>query len=85
MPVFVRVNVVAPDVVATGWLPKPKLPGVRLAFGSTPLPVRLTDWPSSVSVPLRVPRAVGANVTLSVHVLFGAAFAPGRSRCNQWR
>ena len=62
-------NVVAPEVVATGWLPNPKLAGVRLALGSTPLPVRLTDWPPALSVAEVDPRPVGAKLTLIVQVV----------------
>ena len=55
--------------MATGWLPNPKLAGVRLALGSTPLPVRLTDWPPAFSVAVAsIPRPVGVKLTLIVHV-----------------
>src|SRR5437868_6412324 len=80
LPVFVRVTVLGALVVEIGWAAK--APGVERfttgAGAAVPLPVRGTLWglpaASSVtlSVPVRVPVAVGLNVTLMVHLAAAA-------------
>lgn len=55
---------------------------VGLSFSAVPVPVRLTVWglPGALSlndkVPVRVPCAVGVNVTLTVHFLPTSNVAP---------
>jgi hypothetical protein len=69
LPVFVSVNVCCVDAVFTGWFPKAKLPGVRLAPAWVPVPESDTCWPPAVSVPETAPGAFGVKVTLTVHEL----------------
>ena len=73
-PVLFRVTVCAVLVVPTDWLPKVRLVAVRLTTGAVPVPVRLTvcGLPLALSVMLteavRVPGAVGVNLTLIVQL-----------------
>src|SRR5208283_2442533 len=73
-PVLFSVTVCAALVVPRFWPLKVRLVGVTPANGALPVPVRLTVWgllvPLSVMVneAVRVPGAVGANVTLRVQV-----------------
>src|SRR5206468_10420164 len=72
VPVFDSVTVCAALVVPTVWLAKVSEVGERLAVvvGAAPVPVRATvcGLPEALSVtlelPVRVPDAVGVNVTL---------------------
>src|SRR5205807_1366794 len=88
--VFVSVTVIAVLVVASSWLPKPRLVGANPTPGAVPFPLR--DRKSGVqgamsasdSVPVRAPEAVGVKVTLMVQFapaakvagLVGQALAP---------
>ena len=80
LPLLVRVTLCAALEVPTGWLGKNKVVGVKLAVVE-PVPVRFAicglPYASSlmVSVPLRVPEAVGVNVTLIVQRELGASVA----------
>jgi len=73
-PVSLKATVRGALVVVTGWLPKAKLLGERLATAAAlaPVPVRLTICGLSlalsvmVSAALRFPGPVGVNVTLIV-------------------
>src|SRR5205807_1141352 len=90
VPVFVSVTVIGVLVVASGWLPKPRLVGANPTPGAVPFPlsVMICGLPpassASDSVPVRAPEAVGVKVTLMVQVppaakvagLVGQALAP---------
>src|SRR5258705_11485587 len=81
-PVFVSVTVCAALVVPTLREPKLKLVGERLTTGAVPVPVRLTICGLPVAssvivmVPVRVPVAVGVNVTLIVQLAPAATEVP---------
>src|SRR5439155_373063 len=72
VPVFVSVTVIAVLVVASSWLPKPRLVGANALRGvvSFPLSVMICGLPPALSVsdsvPVRAPEAVGVKVTLMV-------------------
>jgi hypothetical protein len=75
-PVFVRVTDCAELVVPTAWLENVRLGGVKVTAGAVaakPCPVRdtccglLPALSLRVRSPVRVPMAVGVNVTLMVH------------------
>src|SRR5947199_229935 len=74
VPVFVSVTVIGVLVVASGWLPKPRLVGANPTPGAVPFPlsVMICGLPpalsASDSVPVRAPEAVGVKVTLMVHL-----------------
>src|SRR5207249_1756977 len=74
VPVFVSVTVIGVLVVASGWLPKPRLVGANPTPGAVPFPlsVMICGLPpassASDSVPVRAPKAVGVKVTLMVQV-----------------
>src|SRR5206468_233151 len=90
VPVFVSVTVIAVLVVASSWLPKPRLVGANPTPGAVPFPLRenICGLPpassASDSVPVRAPEAVGVKVTLMVQFapaakvagLVGQALAP---------
>src|SRR5207253_2581294 len=90
VPVFVSVTVIGALVVASGWLPKPRLVGANPTPGAVPGPlsVMTCGLPPALSVsdsvPVRAPEAVGVKVTLMVQVpppakvsvLVGQALAP---------
>src|SRR5256884_439217 len=90
VPVFVSVTVIGVLVVASGWLPKPRLVGANPTPGAVPFPlsVMICGLPpalsASDSVPVRAPEAVGVKVTLMVQFapaakvagLVGQALAP---------
>src|SRR5437879_5369497 len=90
VPVFVSVTVIGALVVASGWLPKPRLVGANPTPGAVPFPlsVMICGLPPALSVsdsvPVRAPEAVGVKVTLMVQVppaakvagLVGQALAP---------
>jgi hypothetical protein len=69
-------------VVPTGWFPKERLVGERPSTGAVPVPERLTFWglPEALSemlrVPLRVPVALGRNVTLIAQLALAATELP---------
>lgn len=71
---LVRLNVFAVLVVPTIHVPKDQLVGVNVA-GSTPVPDSATvcglleALSVKLSVPVRLPSAVGVKVTLTLHVL----------------
>jgi len=73
-PVLLRVMGCTALVVPRVWLPKVRLVAVRLTTGAVPVPVRLTvcGLPLALSVMLteavRVPGAVGVNLTLIVQL-----------------
>src|SRR6266536_2880186 len=81
-PVLVSVTACAALVVPTICEAKTRFAGVRLAVGAVPVPVSVTLWgllaalSASVTLALRAPVAVGANVTEIVHVA-PAARLPG--------
>ncbi len=83
-PVLVSVTVCAALVVPTVWLAKVSEVTERLAVvvGAVPVPVRLTvcGLPEALSVmlkvPVRVPDAVGVNVTLMVQLAPAATEPP---------
>src|SRR5260370_18272453 len=77
LPVLASVTVCAALMVPTVWLVKVSEEAERLTTGAeaaAPVPVRLTDCglPEALSVmlrvPVRVPDAVGVNVTLMVQL-----------------
>ena len=77
VPVFVKVTFCDALVVFTNWLPKLRLVFERVttgAFGAVPTPVKLTTCglPPALSVmvmePVRVPVAVGVNLTFRVQL-----------------
>src|SRR5437016_4994028 len=90
VPVFVSVTVIAVLVVASSWLPKPRLVGANPTPGAVPFPlsVMICGLPPALSVsdsvPVRAPEAVGVKVTLMVQFapaakvagLVGQALAP---------
>ncbi len=85
VPLLVSVTACAALVLPTCWLPKLRLVLERVtagAAGATPVPVRLTlcGLPAALSVidtvPVRVPVAVGVNVTLIVQLAAAATDAP---------
>src|SRR5207244_2858168 len=90
VPVFVSVTVIGALVVASGWLPKPRLVGANPTPGAVPFPlsVMICGLPPALSVsdsvPVRAPEAVGVKVTLMVQFapagkvagLVGQALAP---------
>lgn len=73
LPRFLSVIVLAVLLVPFGWLPKPRLAGVRLA--AVPTPVRIIVWGLFPALSLirskvlRGPGAVGLNAGLSVQLL----------------
>ena len=75
LPVLIKVTDCAVAVVPTTVLPKIRLEGISDTPGAVPLPVRVMvcvpPLASSlmVTTPVRVPLAVGVNVTAMVHVL----------------
>src|SRR2546423_662758 len=80
LPVLVRVTVLGALVVVPAW-PANALGAERLASGAAPavpVPVRAALWglPAALSVrvsdPVRVPAAVGVNVTLMVQLATAA-------------
>jgi hypothetical protein len=81
-PVLLRVTLCAALVVPRFWLPKVRLVAERLAVAPVPVPVRLTvcGLPAALSemltVAVRVPAAVGVNVTLIMQLLFVATELP---------
>jgi hypothetical protein len=78
--VFASVTPCAALLVPTFWLPNVSEPGVSLG-SAVPVPVKLTvcGLPAALSVmltlPLRVPMAVGRNVTLRLQLPFTARVA----------
>ena len=85
LPVFESVTVCAVLVVPTVWLVKVSEEAERLTTGAeaaAPVPVRLTDCglPEALSVmlkvPVRIPEAVGVNVTLMVQLAPAATELP---------
>ena len=83
MPVFVKVTVSPADVLPMLVAGKLRLAGASDAKGEiVPVPLRATVWVPpgalslTVSVPLALPVAVGAKVTLMVHELPTANEAP---------
>ena len=79
LPVLLRVTTLAGLDVPTAWFAKLILPGERAAAGAIPVPVRGTDCglPGMLSLTVilavRVPVAVGLNVTLIVQALPAAS------------
>src|SRR5213082_2516064 len=90
VPVLVSVTVTDALMVASGWLPKPRLVGANPTAGAVPFPLSATvcGLPPALSVtdsvPVRAPEVVGVKVTLieqlapaaKVAGLVGQAFAP---------
>ena len=84
LPELVSVTASGALVVPTGWPPKSRAEGDRLATGPSknPVPVKLTVWglfaaaSVKVIVPVLVPPAPGANVTLTVHAAPTARLLP---------
>jgi hypothetical protein len=82
LPVLDSVTLCAALVVPTLCEPKVRLPTDRLAAGAAPVPLRLTVWglPPALSAiasdALRVPAAVGVNVTLIAQLLSAATLLP---------
>jgi hypothetical protein len=83
LPVFVTVTVCAGLAVPTGSDGKVGGAG-KVTMGPVPVPLKLTDWvlfaiplllSVMVSVPFRVPAAVGVKVTLIVQLLPTATLA----------
>ena len=79
LPVFESVTAWAGLVVLTCWLPKGTDEGVRVTVGTVPVPERLTvcGLPVALSLKvrpaLRLPAAVGVNVTLMVQLVLAAS------------
>ncbi len=82
VPLLVSVTPCAALVLPTCWLLKLRLVGERVTAGAIPVPLRLTlcGLPAALSVietvPVRVPVAVGVNVTLIVQLAAAATDAP---------
>jgi hypothetical protein len=82
LPVFVSVTVCAALVVPTFCPTNVRLVGDKLTADAIPVPVRPTVWglPLALSeivmAPVRVPIAVGVNVTLIVQLPLAATDAP---------
>lgn len=84
MPVLVNVTVCAALVVPTTWLPKVRLSAERLTSGPVAMavPVRLIRFGLlgallvMVMLPVRIPTAVGVNVTLIVQLAPAAKLLP---------
>jgi hypothetical protein len=82
LPVLFKVTDCAGLVVPRFWLPKATLLAVRLTVGLVPVPVRLTvcglpaALSETVSVAVRLPGAVGVNVTLMVQLPPAASELP---------
>ena len=85
VPLLVSVTGCAELVVFSVWLLKVRLPGDSVTAGAlaaAPVPVRLTVWelPDALSVivtiPVRVPVAVGVKVTLMVQFALAAKELP---------
>ena len=80
VPVLVSVTVCAALVVPTFWFPKLTLVGLRLTLGAGVTPVPLSAalcglfvaLSVKVRLALRLPLALGVNVTLIVHEAFAA-------------
>jgi hypothetical protein len=89
LPVFVRVSVLAGEVVPLATLPNAKLEGASCTVGAVPVPVRETDCvpPGAlsiiVSVPGRLPPAVGVNVMLMMHFAPTATLEPHVLSCEK--
>src|SRR5213082_95648 len=70
VPVLVSVTVTDALMVASGWLPKPRLVGANPTAGAVPFPLSATvcGLPPALSVtdsvPVRAPEVVGVKVTL---------------------
>ena len=84
LPVFFKVTACDALEVVRDWLAKDTLKGLTEAIGAAagePVPVRFTvcglfqALSLTVSVPLRVPEAVGVNVTLMVQLELAAKVA----------
>jgi hypothetical protein len=73
LPLLVMVTVWAAALVPTDWLPKVRMLAERPTAADKPVPVKFTVWglPVALSVnttdAVRVPAALGVNVTLRVH------------------
>ena len=73
LPLLVTVTVWAGALVPSNWLPKVRMPAERPTPPERPVPVRFTvcGLPAALSVntteAVRVPAALGVNVTLRVH------------------
>ena len=82
VPVFFSVTDFAALVVFTRWLPKVRVEVDKLTTGAVPVPERVTLWglPVALSVtviaPVRVPVAVGVNVTLIAQLAPAATETP---------
>jgi hypothetical protein len=82
VPVLVKVTACAALLVPNNWLPNVSDVGERLTTGAVPVPVRATVWglapPLSAieTEALRLPVAVGLNVTLMVQLADAARLAP---------
>jgi hypothetical protein len=82
LPVLLRVKLSGELLAVAGWLAKVKLVGERPAIGVVPVPVKLTvcglfvALSEMVKVAVRLPLAVGVNVTLTVHEPFAATELP---------
>ncbi len=90
VPALSKVAVPAPLVLPTGWLPKARLPGERLAAGvppATPTPLRLTllrppqPLVQMMSVAKRCPGVLGLKVRLIVQPAPGASKLPQLLDC----
>jgi hypothetical protein len=77
VPVFASVTLCTALVVPTTWLPNVRLEGVRLTPGAVPVPERVTTLVPALltkeRLPLRVPVAVGVNVTPTAQLALGAS------------
>ena len=82
LPVLLRVTVCAELVISTGWLPKARLAGERLARAAAPVPERLTvcglllALSVMLSEAVRLPLAEGVNLTLIVQLALAATELP---------
>ncbi len=85
VPVLVTVSVCAALVVLRSWLVKVKPGEDKLATGPVPVPLKPTVWvlpvtalllSVKISDALRLPAALGVNVTLTVQVPWGATLDP---------
>jgi len=81
-PVLLSVMLCAALVELTSWFPNVRLVGDRLTTAPSPVPLRptLCGLPAASSViviaPVRLPTAVGVNVTLIVQFPLAATDAP---------
>src|SRR5215813_708324 len=89
-PVLLSVTALLPLCVPAGIVPNVRLPGVTLAIGTAPVPVRaiVCELPGCASLlivrpPLRVPAAFGVKTTFTTQLAPGATLDPQLFDCEK--